>query len=490
MCGIVGAASNYLSDPEKEVFKNLLYISALRGEDSTGVISIQSKANGKGLHAPHVKSTHDSASFLYHNSDHPVIFKPAEHVHALVGHTRSATVGKITKQNAHPFSFPTVIGVHNGTMQRKWGTEDKFGTDSEALYNEIDQHGIREVVKRIGRGYNVRDAYALVFFDRKEQTLCMIRNELRPLSITKTTGTVYWASEARMLDWAVNRENGSREIEGIKPYHLYTWKLGGLIGAPQIEDLTPPFKSAPVTVHVRSRSDWRSEYEDFWQESANTYRQRQNQNQKPKPKDKEIPMDGYVRVFNIVDQCWKLHNWMYPDRLPITLNDDASLPDGYYIKNGVVVPKEVTTSPLPVTPKPIDKFGKSEDTDVADPFDQVSRLDELFRDTGEPGSNTENVNDCKIIRIADRKPIRHTMREEGFYVDSSGQIIPERSLKSALHAGCVTCGSSVDVTDISDVDNNVLGTFDKNDTGGTNYTCLPCIKDHYDDNPELIPNIH
>lgn len=523
MCGIVGAASNYLSDPEKDTFRNLLYASAVRGMDSTGVVSVQSKANDQRLHAPYIKSVFDSSTFLFHNGDHPVIFKPKESVHALIGHTRAATVGKVTKQNAHPFSFSKIIGVHNGTMRKKWGTEKNFETDSEALYDQINQRGIREVIKDIGRGSGVSDAYALVFFDKTEQTLNMIRNEERPLSITKTTGTIYWASEKRMLDWAVNREKGLRVVEEIKPYHLYTWKLGGAIKEPVVEDLTPPFKSSGYN---RGWAFGGEDYAEFCRGdtttqhvSSNSHIRNRPQNVVPRSRSKEIPMDGYVKVFNEKLDCWLLYNWMHPDRKAIVLNSDGTIPDGYTRKNGLLVPKEVTTHPVPtvqpVTPdpmkrpeprntdmaeqaaaqdsvdaKPVGVVLVSEVTKSSDPFERLRAFDKLFPENSKDGVQLSEGEDCKIVRISDRKPIRQMIADDNLYLDSNGSIIDENVLTKALEAGCMTCGNIFDKTDVCDHNNNVSGVLERNDTGGRNYTCIACIKDYYDQNPEVHPRIH
>jgi len=55
----------------------------------------------------------------------------------LIGHTRAASVGSVVKENAHPFTFEGVTGVHNGTVtnqrEMEMHTGQSFTSDSQHL---------------------------------------------------------------------------------------------------------------------------------------------------------------------------------------------------------------------------------------------------------------------------------------------------------------------------------------------------------------------
>lgn len=489
MCGIVGAASSWLSDHEKNAFKNLLYTSVFRGWDSTGVISVQETpgVGGTRVGVKSIKSTLAAPDFLAINGKNKEIFNTGRHVYCLIGHTRAATVGAVSKENAHPFSFANVVGVHNGTIRRKkWGTEDKFETDSEALYNEINERGIRAVIKDLGRHSYNDDAYALVFFDRQQKTLNMIRNTERPLSITEGHGTVYWASESKMLDFIINRQNGKTGIQEIKPYHLYTWKLGGAFSSPTVEDLTPP-----LTVIQRPKVD---PY-DWQNHNWSNYGARRQVT--PQKYTKEIPMDGYVKVWDEPTNSWILVNWMHPSRKDIKLNTNGELPDGWLVKNGLIVPKELVA----VTPaKPssnTDMQDLVEAMNNGDAQDNVVPFDDLSRGSG--------VQDCKVVLMPDRRNIPSVSRlaleapgegpnnieksiarrlaeaedfeEERVLKDINGEIFDEDEVEEAVEAGCKICHTTHDLATAVDHADHILGQLTKNDVGGYDFCCAACVRD-------------
>lgn len=120
----------------------------------------------------------------------------------IIGHNRYGTQGKISKKNAHPFEFDTLVGAHNGTLKNKYQLIDPslFDVDSENLFHHIEKKGIDDALK-------VMDgAWALVWWDKEANTLNFLRNKERPLFIMKNeAGMLYWASEKWMLEVALPR---------------------------------------------------------------------------------------------------------------------------------------------------------------------------------------------------------------------------------------------------------------------------------------------
>src|SRR5690606_1921090 len=134
MCGITFALGHKLYDDDIAFVRGLLYHSADRGQDSTGAFTVPINPKQKILFdkAPVAPAVFlDRPSFVeLVNKDRPVKL--------LVTHNRAATVGSVTKANAHPFNNSSLLGVHNGTVTKtalKFGKD--FETDSEAIYEQI-----------------------------------------------------------------------------------------------------------------------------------------------------------------------------------------------------------------------------------------------------------------------------------------------------------------------------------------------------------------
>ena len=201
MCGLVGIYSSNMMAKHKDVLSAMLYLDTWRGRDSTGVAAIRHNADTAVL-----KSTVPGYEFV----EGP---KLNEHLKlndfCWIGHNRFGTVGKNIKTNAHPFTIDDedggclIVGAHNGTLNNKDVLIDhaQFGTDSEALYNNIAIEGLEKSIGKIG------GAWALTYYDHNEEELRIIRNKERPLFYAFEEGkkTLFWASEMWMLRVACSR---------------------------------------------------------------------------------------------------------------------------------------------------------------------------------------------------------------------------------------------------------------------------------------------
>lgn len=217
MCGLVGVAGD-IGIKEKKIFQQLLFISSLRGMDSTGVgfIPRSEKVDtvvSKGIGGPWNLMSHKS-------------FKKGmilDNV-ALIGHNRYATIGKVNRINAHPFENDSVIGVHNGTLtnQTLLPNNEVFKVDSENIFHSIDLKGDKETIK------NLHGAFALVWWDKNLRQLKFVRNDRRPLfyvyNIQRTV--LFWASELEMLEFILSREKVSyKDIFFCNTKKLYTFSF-------------------------------------------------------------------------------------------------------------------------------------------------------------------------------------------------------------------------------------------------------------------------
>lgn len=257
MCGIVGVAGN-LFEKDARSFKDLLYMDTLRGDHSTGVLTISNT-----MKTYDVLKRPGPAIYLMESKGFDKNVNSSARV--LLGHNRYGTMGKPTTANAHPFDFDNVCGVHNGTLpynvKSKFEDHGNFETDSEAFYNHVNEHGIEKAVELISQG-----AYCFVWWDKDTDELCMLRNDERPMwyvfSADRTV--MYWASEGGMLIAALSRNDvKAGDIQRLEPHKLHRWKipLGNSVW-PQatVTDLRPK-KEEPVYHGGNFRPIWERQAE-------------------------------------------------------------------------------------------------------------------------------------------------------------------------------------------------------------------------------------
>lgn len=218
MCGLVGIAGKLLAKDESTM-KTLLLIDVLRGADSTGLAAVRSANKEAKISklASHPLDLFDRADFKEAlNGALSTVF---------IGHNRAATLGMVSRVNAHPFECGNIVGAHNGTLKgtsfydlkKKLGQE--FGTDSEAIFASINEFGLKETVSML------EGAWSLVWYDRSNNTLNFLRNKERPMyfAYSKEFDRIFWASEWEMIAAAFSLRPNGTELYAEKKTGYEYW---------------------------------------------------------------------------------------------------------------------------------------------------------------------------------------------------------------------------------------------------------------------------
>jgi hypothetical protein len=287
MCGLCGVISYNLTTSDIYVFKQLLRISQLRGEDSTGACVVFQNDKTERFFDQVWKQCDNSSNFLdavdkKNNNQFDSMIKVEHTQLAIMGHCRAATKGNVTLANAHPFrcykddktTNHHIVGAHNGTLHSDTiDHKTKDNTDSEALFKSIAEKGLKPALEYIhDKVYN--RAYALSIYDATKKQMQFIRNYDRPLwfAYSKLGSLLFWASEREMLEFILPRNKIKiDEMKALPPNTLMTVDLDVTNPIDHIEFIENyiPFKTTYYNDH--SKGDvvpWKGQGEWDW---ANIY---------------------------------------------------------------------------------------------------------------------------------------------------------------------------------------------------------------------------
>lgn len=222
MCGIVGIiGSKPVSDDLIEALKRLEY----RGYDSAGIATIENghlerrRAQGK---LRNLEKRLDEAPLLGHTG---------------VGHTRWATHGSPTENNAHPHITKSVGVVHNGIIENyreikteliKRGHVFESETDTEVIVHLITDHinkGLSPLSAVKAALPQLRGAYAVGIIFSGYQDLMIAARQGSPLAIGFGNDEAYLGSDALALapftDTIIYLEDGDIAVMHSQSFEIF-----------------------------------------------------------------------------------------------------------------------------------------------------------------------------------------------------------------------------------------------------------------------------
>lgn len=269
MCGIVGLYNFSSSIPSNSKLDDFmeqgLKIHALRGKDSTGMFI--NTVYGTSLFKK-VVNAYDFFEFSQHRealsdlrgwqSRKRSTTKDSSIIpgNLCLGHTRAATLGKLSMENAHPHSAGDIVLVHNGTVPGK----SKQGlSDSSRIAVDLNSIKTRnpEKVKKYLRELEY-GSYTLVWYDYNDHTLNFARNKDRPLWFVHDKENCFFGSELEMVLLACRRtgtlDEKEKNIVQLKPHTYKKVDLG--------EGTVMDFEYRP------KKSQWENSSDEGWRRSS------------------------------------------------------------------------------------------------------------------------------------------------------------------------------------------------------------------------------
>src|SRR6202795_2567152 len=218
MCGIIGIIGHEPAAPQLiDALKRLEY----RGYDSAGVATLEQG-----------KLTRRRAEGKLKNLENRLAREPLAGTIG-IGHTRWATHGKPTENNAHPHATEKLAVVHNGIIENFRELREELEKSGAKFASETDTEVVAHLVTHeMSKGRSpaeavkaalprLRGAFALVFLFKGETDLLIGARKGSPLAIGYGDGEMFLGSDAIALapftdtisyledgDWAVVTRKG------------------------------------------------------------------------------------------------------------------------------------------------------------------------------------------------------------------------------------------------------------------------------------------
>jgi glutamine---fructose-6-phosphate transaminase (isomerizing) len=196
VCGIVGILGR---EPVAEHLVDALKRLEYRGYDSAGIATLEGEALERRR-----------AEGKLRNLEQKLTREPLKGTIG-IGHTRWATHGRPTEQNAHPHATERLAVVHNGIIENFRELREELEKSGAKFASETDTEVVAHLVSReMSKGRSpieavaaalprLRGAFALVFLFRGEKDLLIGARKGSPLAVGYGDGEMYLGSDAIAL---------------------------------------------------------------------------------------------------------------------------------------------------------------------------------------------------------------------------------------------------------------------------------------------------
>lgn len=247
-CGIIGFSAPKKTKFDKNKLGVLFFINALlRGKDSVGYYTPVNglKKVGKDYHTVATEENN--------------IFEQLEPDNQLIGHVRAATIGVKNENNAHPWEFKNIVGLHNGTLRdyilpeysiaKKYGfTHADYDVDSQVLLKALDRNFETLENNLLPALEEYEGAAALLMYNKSRETIFACHDDERPLFYGYVGKAMYISSIAHTLSII-----GCKDIQEFEINHMHEIKDGQIINKFAYKPQSRIVK--PVTSYVKGIKD-------------------------------------------------------------------------------------------------------------------------------------------------------------------------------------------------------------------------------------------
>ncbi|MFA1821105.1 glutamine--fructose-6-phosphate transaminase (isomerizing) [Virgibacillus oceani] len=228
MCGIVGFIGQ---NDTKEVLLNGLEKLEYRGYDSAGIAML----NDQGIHLSKIKGR---IAALREDVDHSIRATMG------IGHTRWATHGVPSEENAHPHqsAFGRFTLVHNGVIENYQELREEYLHDVE-LKSETDTEVIVQLMENLVEKTQdtaeafrqtmrlLKGSYAIALIDREDRDHLYVAKNKSPLLVGLGDGFNVVASDAMATLKVTDQylEIYDEEIVKVNRHFVEVQKLNGVV---------------------------------------------------------------------------------------------------------------------------------------------------------------------------------------------------------------------------------------------------------------------
>lgn len=228
-CGIVGVVG---SDDSSKYLLEGLFVLRNRGYDSAGMATISKSGELQISKYASLNTTSDSIDRLKENSAHHIGTSTG------IAHTRWATHGGRTDENAHPHNDygNRVAVVHNGTINNSFDLRAELTKQGIKLTSETDTEVIAHLIGlQLDMGYDTKDAVAralkkcdgswgLAVMNKEHPDEIVVACNGSPMVIGIGNGKTYIASEtsafSRYTKNFISLKDGEIGVVGSKSTSL------------------------------------------------------------------------------------------------------------------------------------------------------------------------------------------------------------------------------------------------------------------------------